>query len=95
MLVAQGNFITEQAGADISSPADPSSWEPSHAGPAPAVLSSTLPQLLPPGPTALCLRPCPTATAGAAQLRRQDPLLVLSPGDGGSVLCQLCCKKPN
>lgn len=88
MLVAQCNFTAEQAGAAIPSPAALSCWEPSHAGLAPAVLGPALPQLLLPGPPALILGPHPAARP--ARLGHPDPLLILSPGDGGSGLRQLC-----
>lgn len=67
--------------------------QPSHAGPAPAVLRPALPQLLPPGPPALVFGPRPAA--GPAWLGHPDAVLILSPGDGGRGLSQLCRRKPS
>lgn len=66
-----------------------------HAGPTPAAFGRALPQQLLPGPSALGLRPHPAAAAWAVCLYHQDALLILFPGDGGGVLCQLCQEKPN
>lgn len=91
--IPDGCQISPAASAIHSAGRSSSRWEPSHAGPAPAALGPALPQRLLPGPAALLLGPHPAA--GPARLGRPDALLVLSPGDGGSGLCQLCRKKPN
>lgn len=101
MLLSQCNFITEQAGTDISWPPALPLGAQRHAGPAPAALGHALPQLLLTGPPALRLRHSTEAATGAAQLRlrlwlcHQDALLILSPGDASCVLPQLRQEKPN